>query len=143
MAKKKIKFTTAKKRAWTAFSRYIRVRDALKTIGNREQCKCITCPDIRNVAGKGCMQAGHFIPGRGNAVLFDEEIVNGQCYNCNFNLKGNWVEYERVMVKRFGREKVEEMKLRAKQTVKYTTQDMLNIEAKYKQKLEDIGGFPD
>lgn len=140
---KKLKFTTEKKKAWTAFSRFIRVRDALKTIGNNRQCQCITCPDIRNVGGTGCIQAGHFIPGRGNAVLFDEEQVNGQCYVCNYRLKGNWVEYERVMIARHGKEKVKEMKKKANQKLKYTAQDMVEIRIKYEKKLEELGGFPD
>lgn len=94
------------------------------------------------IYGKGCMQAGHFIPGRNNAVLFDEIIVNGQCYNCNFNLKGNWVEYECVMLARHGRKAIEEMKLKSKQRVKMTAQDMVDIQEKYKKKIEELGGFP-
>lgn len=138
----KLKFTTEKKKAWALFSKFIRLRDAYRTIGNNQQCKCITCEDVRMIYGKGCMQAGHFIPGRSNNVLFDEEIVNGQCYNCNFNLKGNWVPYERVMVKRFGRKKVEEMKKKASVKVKMTAKDMVAVQEKYKKKIEKFGGFP-
>lgn len=140
---KKVTKTKLRKKAWKAFSRYIRVRDALKTVGNNLQCKCITCDDIRNVGGRGCIQAGHFIPGREYSILFDEEIVNGQCYNCNYNLKGNWVEYERVMITRFGKKKVEEMKLRKNEKINYSKQELIEIEQKYIKKLEDLGGFPD
>ena len=140
--KKKLKFSTEKQKAWALFSKYIRLRDALATIGNRRQCKCITCDDVRNIYGVGCMQAGHFIPGRNNAVLFNEEQVSGQCYVCNKIKNGNWVKYERVMVKRYGRAKVEKMKIDAEKTVKMTTQDMIDIQAKYKKKIEDLGGFP-
>lgn len=140
--KKKLKFTTEKKKAWSLFSKFIRLRDSFATIGNGLQCKCITCPDIRNIYGMGCMQAGHFIPGRNNAVLFNEEQVHGQCYVCNKIKSGNWVEYERAMVKRHGRAHVEKMKTDAEQKVKMNAQDMVDIQVKYKQKIEDLGGFP-
>lgn len=135
---KKLNISKAKKKAWDAFSLYIRLRDSLLTMRNTTQCKCVTCGGVRNTLGIGCIQAGHFIPGRGNAVLFDEEQVNGQCYVCNFRLKGNWVEYEKVMITRHGKEKVAAMKLMAKEKVKYTIQDYLDIEAKYKQKYQDL-----
>lgn len=139
---KKMTATKAKRKAWDAFSLYIRLRDSLKTIGNNRQCACITCGGVRNTLGVGCIQAGHFIPGRGNAVLFEEDQVHGQCYVCNFLKKGNWVEYERVMIARYGKEKVEEMKKMADQTVKYSVQDYLDIEAKYKAKILELGGLP-
>lgn len=142
MKAKKLTATKAKKNAWDTFSKYIRLRDSLKTFGNKEQCFCITCGTVRPTWGVGCIQAGHFIPGRGSAVLFEEEQVNGQCYVCNFRLKGNWVEYERVMIARHGREKVEKMKLMAKENRKYTIQDYVEIEAKYKAKIEELGGVP-
>ena len=140
--KKKINISKAKERAWDAFGRFIRLRDSLKTCHNNYQCMCVTCNKPRPTWGIGCIQAGHFIPGRGNAVLFDEEQVNGQCYVCNIRLKGNWVEYERVMVARHGKARVEEMKLMANQSIKYTIQDYLDVETVYLQKIVDLGGIP-
>jgi len=83
----KITATKAKARAWKVFSRYIRVRDALRTVGNNLQCKCISCDTIKNVSGRGCIQAGHFIAGRYGAVLFHEELVHGQCLTKESNLR--------------------------------------------------------
>lgn len=84
---KKISLSKAKKNAWTQFSKYIRLRDSLKTVGNITQCKCITCGRIYPTFGKGCIQAGHFIPGRHNVVLFNEEIIFGQCLTKHSFLK--------------------------------------------------------
>ena len=53
-------------------------------------------------------------------------------------LKGNWIEYERVMLGRHGKKKIEEMKLMAKAYKKYTTQDYQEIEAKYKAKFDAL-----
>jgi len=127
-----------KKKAWDAFSRYIRTRDAIKTTGGIDYCVCISCGQTKPAFGIGCIQAGHFVPSRRNSVLFDEECVNGQCYGCNCGQGGMWVEYEEIMVRRHGRKKVEEMKRRKHETVKYTAGDLEEIRDKYKQKEKDL-----
>ena len=135
---KKMTITKAKEKAWKQFSIFIRLRDSLKTVGNREQCMCVSCGSPYPSFGKGCLQAGHFIPGRRNGVLFHEEVVHGQCYNCNMNLKGNWVPYEKKMIEMYGRKKVDEFKKLAEVTVKYTITELQEIEAKYKLKVKDL-----
>ena len=135
MAKK-----TPRTQAWNAFSKYIRARDAIETTGTIDYCVCITCGRTYPTFGVGCIQAGHFVPGRCNAVLFDEECVSGQCYGCNCGQGGMWVEYEDAMVKRHGQEKVEEMKRRKHGVVKYTACQYKEIEQKYKQKLKELQG---
>ena len=64
-----------KKKAWAEFSKYIRLRSA----DSNGMVKCVTCPDDEPKKHWKEMQAGHFVGGRGNAVLFDEEIVYPQC----------------------------------------------------------------
>lgn len=135
---KKIGLKKARANAWSQFSLFIRLRDSIKTTGTKQTCLCITCGNSRPTGGKGCVQAGHFIPGRGNSVLFEEDQVNGQCYVCNYRLKGNWVEYECIMIERHGKEKVEEMKKMARQTKIYTVADYLEIETRYKDKYETL-----
>ena len=39
------------------------------------------------------LQAGHFIPGRTDAILFDVRQVHAQCYRCNTKLQGMWHKY--------------------------------------------------
>ncbi|KKL54893.1 hypothetical protein LCGC14_2260890 [marine sediment metagenome] len=143
---KKPTLTKVKKKAWKQFSLFIRLRDSLKTMRNNRQCKCISCGTIKNTRTRPCIQAGHFIAGRHNAILFSEEMVNGQCYHCNMGLKGNWVPYEEAMVEMYGQERVAELKRLSKvgvgqKRIKYTIQDYLDIEAKYKKKVIDLGGF--
>ena len=53
------------KKAWDAFSLFIRLRDCLKTTGAKEYGVCFTCG--RKYAFKA-LQAGHFVRGRGGAV---------------------------------------------------------------------------
>ena len=129
-----------KKKAWNEFSRYIRLRDALKTTGTQENVRCYTCRKTYPAFGAGCVQAGHFVPGRGNSILFDERGVHAQCYNCNVNLKGNWPEYMRYMLAEYGQEVVDEL-LHLKNQVKiYTPADLEGLRDKYKQMFEELRG---
>jgi len=79
----KSSMSKAKRKAWSAFSLYIRI-SASDINGN---AKCVTCGAVKSYKD---LQAGHFIPGRRNAVLFSEEGVHPQCYHCNIGLNGNW-----------------------------------------------------
>lgn len=128
---------TPKSKAWKAFSAYIRLRDAIATTGTKDSCKCITCGRVYPAFGVGCIQAGHFIPGRNNSVLIDEKFVNGQCYHCNVGLKGNWVPYRRKMVEMYGEEAVNEVESRTgvKQIKAYEWKE---IEEKYKKMYKDL-----
>ncbi len=136
--KKRITITKAKSRAWDAFSRFVRLRDAIRTTKTKEWLLCITCNKSYPAFGKSCAQAGHFIGGRGNSVLIDEQFVWGQCYNCNINLKGNWVVYEKKMIEMWGKKIVEEAKLKHGLIDKKTVEEWLEIEEEYKNKFEEL-----
>lgn len=94
----------AKKAAWDSFSKFIRVRDCLITSGTLEDGVCISCQ--RSVPYKGS-QAGHFIAGRTNGILLDEDLVHLQCYHCNIGLSGNYVEYFVQMEKLYTRDEID------------------------------------
>ena len=91
---------------WPMFSKFIRLRDCLKTTGTIWKCKCVTCGRIYRIEK---IQAGHFIPGRTRAILFDPRCVHGQCYRCNHILQGNWPPYYRFMQQEFGQGVIEEL----------------------------------
>ena len=127
-----------KKKAWDAFSKYIRLRDALGTTGDKAFAVCCTCGKISPAFGKGCMQAGHFIPGRKNAILFEEKGVHAQCYNCNVNLKGNWPQYIEFMQRTYGVAETDRLLMRRHLTLKYTPADLEEIRDTYKLKLKEL-----
>jgi hypothetical protein len=137
---KTITYKAAKKKAWDAFSIYIRRRDAKRDelLLDGEKAFCITCGKPYPAFGSGCLQAGHFIGGRNNQVLFDERQVFAQCYNCNINLKGNWVPYRKKMVALYGEEVVADMENTHGLSVKYSVPDLLELEAKYKRLTEEL-----
>jgi hypothetical protein len=124
----------AKDRAWDAFSAYIRTRDCLRFTGDSTQGKCVTCN--RSYPYKE-LQAGHFIAGRGNAVLFDDRLVFSQCFSCNgnppFGKGGNYVEYFRFMLDEVGLEKIDEYRALKHETRPYKIHDFVEIEQKYKE----------
>ena len=141
MAKRKAKkkgIRYWKKKANAEFSRFIRLRDALKTTGTIDRVNCCTCGKEYPAFGIGCAQAGHFIPGRGNAILYVEEGCHAQCYNCNVTLKGNWPAYMRFMLALCGKETVDSLLALDKTIIKYTPVDLEAIRDTYKQKYEDL-----
>lgn len=127
----------AKNKAWKQFSIYIRTRDCLRFTGEPDEGMCVTCKLPFPFKE---LQAGHFVGGRTNALLFDEEIVYTQCAKCNLYLKGNYQAYTLFMLKEVGEEVVEEMLTRKNISLKLTKEDFDEIAAKYKKKAADLRG---
>lgn len=129
----------AKDKAWDQFSVYIRTRDCLRFTGTPDQGMCVTCR--RRYPFKK-LQAGHFIQGRGNAVLFDERLVYSQCLGCNGNPPmgkgGNYVEYFLFMEREWGRKKLDEFIQLKHRAVQYKIHDFIEIKEKYRDKTEKL-----
>lgn len=81
MPGRKPSLASLKVKAWNVLSRHVR-QSAANSHGVVE---CYTCG--ANDDWKW-MQAGHAIPGRHGAVLFDLEIIRPQCYRCNVPMRG-------------------------------------------------------
>lgn len=140
--KKKTTRAKAKEKAWTAFSAYIRTRDCLRFTGSTTEGKCVTCRQAKPYKD---LQAGHFVGGRGNAVLFDERIVYSQCGYCNqkppVGLGGNYAAYTLWMQDEgYTREQIEEF-LNLRHTTKvYKQHDFEEIKATYEEKTKLLIG---
>lgn len=136
---KRSPYKKAKDKAWTEFSKYIRTRDCLRFSGNPDEGMCVTCK--RKYPFKQ-LQAGHFIQGRSNSVLFDERITYSQCVGCNGNPPigkgGNYVEYFVFMEEEWGREKIEEFRQLKNQTVQYKTFQLEEIAEEYRTKTQEL-----
>lgn len=132
---KKVKSTKAiKKEAWSWFSKYIRLRDCLITMGSKKQGKCFTCNKVFDF---NKLQAGHFIDGRGNAVLFEEDLVHSQCIQCNYFKHGNKEAYEPRMLELYGKAKVDEFRQLRFTTKEYSREDYERIRDYYKEEYQD------
>lgn len=132
---KKTSRSRAKDKAWTAFSIYIRTRDCLRFKNDPENGICVTCK--REFPFKK-LQAGHFIAGRGNAVLFDERQVYAQCYGCNVGRGGAHVEYFVFIEQEWGREKIDEFRRMKNSTVIYKEYDFVLLEQDFKDKTAKL-----
>lgn len=117
-----------KKDAWAWFSKYIRLRDCLKTTGTKEWGFCITCS--RRFHFKE-LQAGHFVDGRGNGVLFQEDGVHAQCMQCNYFKSGNKDVYTPKMVEMYGLARVEELQAEKRIIKSFTNDELQEISDKY------------
>jgi hypothetical protein len=136
---KKPTLTSSKKKAWDAFSKYIRLRDCLETTGTKEEGLCFTCGARKmGFKGKYCLQAGHFLSGRGNSILFEEDGCHAQDVQCNYYKAGNPEVYRVKMVEKYGLERVEELEVLKKQTKNYTIEEYQEIEGIYKDKFRKL-----
>ena len=142
-AKKKSKKTDrqkAKEKAWEAFSVFIRTRDCIRFTGDPTQGKCVTCKALKPFKE---LQAGHFVGGRGNAVLFNEQIVYSQCGYCNqkppMGLGGNYAAYTLWMMDEgYDREQIEELLNLRHQTKVYKIHDFIELKELYEEKTKRL-----
>lgn len=133
--RKRPTLSSVKKKTWEAFSRYIRTRDCIKTTGCPDWGLCCTCGKRYHIK---LLQAGHFIAGRGNSILFDEVGTNAQCYNCNINLKGNTLAYRDFIVREYGEGEVERLRVLSGQAVKFTVVELKEKREIYKRREKDL-----
>jgi hypothetical protein len=127
---KKRSYKYQKQKTWEAFSFYIRTRDCLITTGGADMGRCVSC-------GKSFpfneLQAGHYIPGRGSGILFDERCVHTQCARCNKYLSGNIVEYNRFMAMNYAPEIIKELWENARKTVQFKQYELGRMEKYYRE----------
>lgn len=121
---------------WPIFSRYIRTRDCIATTGDPNFGKCITCGKTYPFKR---LQAGHFIPGRTDAILFDERQVHAQCYRCNMKLQGMWHKYYLFMLdKGYTHEDIQVMIAESEYAVEFSRQWFEDSAIYYEEAILDM-----
>jgi hypothetical protein len=120
----------AKKKAWDAFSLYVRLKDAVEEIN-----VCYTCGKL--IHYKEC-NAGHGIGGRNNAVLFDIRIVKPQCPGCNIWGRGQYQIFTRKLIDELGLEGYDKVVTEARNPIKYKLEDYRAIEEHYKELVSEL-----
>ena len=125
-----------KKKAWDMFSLFIRLRDRIDDDGYTiDYCRCCTC---ENVKPWKQMQAGHFLPGRKNSNLFREDGCHAQCCACNVCKNGNGVEYYEFMLRKYGPEKIAELKQNNTLSLQFRVDDLKEIYENYKARAAEL-----
>lgn len=130
MDKKKLKA-----KVWKKFSEYIRKKECIETTGFIDRGRCVTCG---NEFDYKQLQAGHFVDGRSNAVLFVEDIVHIQCYRCNCLLHGNKDAYTLYMLDRYGKKKVERFLMMKHIKKSLTEFELCALLEEYKKKIKEL-----
>lgn len=99
--RKKTDLRKAKDKLWNLCKSIIRAR-----YGNT----CFTCGKT-NLEGSG-WHTGHFIAKStcSTSLAYDLDNLRPQCYNCNINKSGNWIEFEAKLIEEKGKDFVSELK---------------------------------
>ena len=74
-------------------------KECRRIIINRHGNNCYTCASA-DLSGSG-LHAGHFIPSSicSAEMRYDLENLRPQCFACNIHRSGNWVAYERHLIR--------------------------------------------
>lgn len=123
------------KKAKTAFSRYVRLRDCIKTTGDASWGICFTCGKYQDFE---FIQCGHFVSGRGNSLFFEEHNSTIQCGECNISLGGNPEVYRMKMIKKYGIEEVERLEYLRHVPVKIRDSEFLELFRLFTSKFKDL-----
>lgn len=120
---------------WPWFAKFIKARDADKD----GWVSCCTCGKKMRWNDSDC-NAGHLVPGRTNKIIFDEQIVHGQCVYCNKFKAGAVWEYVQFMRKKYGLsyEEIEEMQNRKHVIKKFTKEELKELKNVFKSEFERI-----
>ncbi len=123
-----------KKKAWDAFSHFIRIRDCLRTTGTTFHAICITCGRRHHW---DYLDAGHCFAGRTNVKLLNEKFVHAQCKYCNQVCNGKLKKYRGIMEDKYGIDFVDRQYARFKRIVIHNRDiNWTGRVARYKRKEE-------
>lgn len=112
-------------------SEFIRRRDA----DWKGEVQCVTCGLVKHWKQ---LQAGHFIPGRRNSILFDERNIHAQCYGCNVMKQGNTVKYFRFMQRTYGDTVIEELEHLNTIDKQFQPKELEELIQDLKQKINEL-----
>lgn len=115
------------------FSEYIRLRDS-KPFGYK-YARCISCGQIKPYDQ---FDAGHFIGRTHMATRFDESNVWCECRSCNRFSPDHMIYYQRNLEVRIGKDKVDLLMARGKQTKKWSAFELDLLIKYYTARVEEF-----
>jgi len=113
----------AEKRAQWWLSKYIRLRDCIRTTWTKEVFKCCSCWCLTHFSK---WDAWHFISRSYTAVKFDERDVYAQCRKCNRFQQGCWDKMYEHVKKLHWQEVIDELMQKKNEIVRYIDYDELS-----------------
>lgn len=126
---------TYKNTVWKACADYIKAREA-DIYG---MVKCVTC-DLRMHFRDHICNAGHFVPGRGNAVLFDDAHIFPQCSGCNCDGGGEQYKFGLFLKERYGYDDatIDEIRYMRHKTRKFTMDELKEMKRRFDAETKRI-----
>ncbi len=122
--------TAAKKKAYNAFQVYLR------TLWTKDgQIPCYTCHRLLNFKQ---VQVGHWVTGHSNSTYINEDYVRPQCMRCNIMMGGRQGEFRDKVRDELTNKVVDQLILFAKEPMKITVEDYQELEAFYKNQLQEV-----
>lgn len=101
------------------------------------QCVCVTCGKVAPWTNHaGTMQTGHFLAGRRNSIVFEEDGVAPQCEICNHHGGGMVNEYRKWMIEVRGLTTVERLERLKETSVKFTDDELADMRIAYAARLK-------
>lgn len=131
MPKKKTEYQKLKDKCWKLCSEYNRRKDA----DWRGYVACCTCGEVKHWKK---LQGGHFIPGRTNGILFEDQGIHAQCYSCNMYKSGNPRKYDIYMRKRYGQRVINKLDKLSDTIVQFSIKDLKQKIEEYKNKIMSL-----
>lgn len=110
-----------RKRADTAFSRYIRLKYADPHTGI---VACVTCGMMKHWKE---MQNGHYISRGCSTLRYSEKNCHVQCPSCNVFKNGNYPRYALFMLKTYGPEVLSELDKESKKAKSWTAAELREL----------------
>jgi hypothetical protein len=84
------------------------------------------------------LQAGHFVGGRRNSILYEETNVHAQCYACNVCRYGEVLKYRDFIIEKYGEPEVVRLRSLNEKSLVFTVQDYEEMIKKYQKKLAEM-----
>jgi hypothetical protein len=109
--------TKLKAKAWELLSQIIRLENA-DEVG---WVSCVSCGSLKFWKD---LQAGHWVDGRKNSILFDRRGIWPQCSKCNVALNGNKIEYSKFMSEKVGVDVMEELRIQKWKDISWTADEL-------------------
>ncbi len=128
---KKPSKSSLKKKLWKLVSEYIRRRDA----NNDGFAECVTCGVVKHWKE---LQAGHFVGGRRNSIIYELTNIHPQCYGCNVCKYGETLKYLDFMLEKYGQAEVSRLRSLNEKSVNFSIQDYEEMIEKFKKKLLEL-----
>ena len=93
---------------------------------------CVTCGKVGPWTGQE-MDAGHFLGGRSNSILFEPLNIHPQCKYCN-RTGGNPQAYRQFMLQAYSAEIVEALEKMKRESISFTREELVGMRREYRER---------